>query len=662
MNQLTADFNQTPVLQNPFWTVDTNRVSKKAKIALGILKGSPTAIIEKPKLATGTGTEGSILNQDLSDSEKILAQKCLDTRLFSLIHADLLIKGTSLEGDSPRRTSSFLMVYLYYYLDRYPQDNLNGKIDSFILLLEEICFVGDEDPQKVMRKVYDLKEGQSVLVASGWAGKPDHVILIKFSRHENYDIEIFNTGAGAEFHFGSKDNRKLRSYPSLTLKNISAEELCLTSDFKKSYEAFFEKLASFYDINKHLSAITPLKFYQDLFGHVEHKKTLPDNIQSGFITGQRSGTCPLKVFEAWLRFELQDVETYKRFILRFKFDTTRFFYYREKTKLDEINPLAEEVRILLKEAVKTQMRMLVKFLHPTQPFHKKIEDKERQIVRSTLQDLKLRLESIEEQIQTTTKTAETRLKWIKPSATILYDPSFLEHMGFSLKGRLLTPKQSTCYELQLPQTLTSNVVDELKQFSSELQKIFSASTYDPLAHAYLVEKLSSLLHLHNEIWNGLSRDDLLNCIVYFYSFLKGYVSNPTVGSLARHQNCALKFFAFVHHLCLRMEEKMGSFHCLKEYSIYIHGIEQETKDPHLLFDHPHELEERQEILAYFDDHNRRTKNFNQLFNYKNYVVYESNAKKIPEVDLYLKIIESDTYLRSQFQCAIAEYQQEPYFP
>jgi len=300
-------------------------------------------------------------------------------------------EGQSLEGHSMSATIPYLQVMLGRVLDVYGAQldervtttvkELIGELTpslSRCMDLEHLAaqtwLEGDiaaakkrvEDfASKLMGDLNALKEGDTLALPWGWVSTDSgHAMLLSFKRlaDQQWRIEVLNTGAGMQFATSVIEESKQKR-PFLTIfDNVTDQEL-LDSNF---LERMVEPCILIGDVLKGAKEITSSDLYLAILEKqlgTRKVKISSDKIDiDQFITGQRSGSCALRVLLALLRLRLGK-EDYKRVkhLLHLESAKAGFFVEREafKSSPTRRRMLQEGLQNIARQALKLYRQGLV---------------------------------------------------------------------------------------------------------------------------------------------------------------------------------------------------------------------------------------------------------------------------------------------------------------
>lgn len=162
---------------------------------------------------------------------------------------------------------------------------------------------------KIVNQIRELKEGQSILIPFEYQNYPGgHVMLLEVSRNLNhlFQMAIFNTGEGLEYHTSILEVNKRRYFPAVLYLGI--EESAITN------VVFWQTLLEPLYVRFILKTATPYSskdFYEAIFSRFADKRVDDFSTIKGFRTPQRSGSCSMRVIFAYLRLKLGETD-YKK--------------------------------------------------------------------------------------------------------------------------------------------------------------------------------------------------------------------------------------------------------------------------------------------------------------------------------------------------------------
>jgi hypothetical protein len=243
--------------------------------------------------------------------EKQLSAK-LDPRLFAHIHGDAFIAGTSLEGSNVEKMTNFLTLYA---------PNLPEKIHAVITgITQNMHFIppdvtAETFGAEIAIKVKNLSIGESLWIDGGWSSGGNaggHAMLYEFVKtsDDTYDIMIYNTGSGIEYHSIEidksssidADTPQLKSlHPVSSFRGLSSKHLGL--NLETVDPSLFVKLIKLQKTEFGDEA-NAKKIYEEIFGPFnDYRENNPKRNNPHFFSmlPQQSGTCSFKAVDASVR-------------------------------------------------------------------------------------------------------------------------------------------------------------------------------------------------------------------------------------------------------------------------------------------------------------------------------------------------------------------------
>lgn len=232
--------------------------------------------------------------------EKLIedASKGIDPQehLFALQFLDGQIKGSEWEGASPAVVAQFLSSLFTKLEPLFPSLSSEIEVMNSILPIGKDRF--KETLAEITKRIRELKNGESVLLAGGWSGEvAGHSMLYRFqATAKGFDVIIFNTGNGIQFHDSIKDERKEKFYPFVYFKEVP-RELVIPNESDAWLSILLESVAFKQPANYEARVL-----YTGCFYHFWDYKVTWNEVAA--MTPQRDGVCAWKSFMAYLRFRL----------------------------------------------------------------------------------------------------------------------------------------------------------------------------------------------------------------------------------------------------------------------------------------------------------------------------------------------------------------------
>lgn len=190
-------------------------------------------------------------------------------------------------------------------------------------LLEKIATDLQPTVKKIVKQIQALQEGQFFLVPIEYQNYPGgHVMLLEISRvpDQLFQMIVYNTGAGLEYHTSILEPNKKRFFPAVLYLGI--EESALT------HEVFWQTLFEPSFVRMILKTTTPYSakdFYEAIFSRFADKRVDDLSTTKGFRTPQRSGSCSMRVIFAFLRLKLGESD-YKKLKFHILFKAVRILF------------------------------------------------------------------------------------------------------------------------------------------------------------------------------------------------------------------------------------------------------------------------------------------------------------------------------------------------
>ena len=154
-----------------------------------------------------------------------------------------------------------------------------------------------------------LKLYKSMLLPVGWSNAEGaHAMLLKVTKRENesYDLTLYNTGAGCQYHKNDPYDRKLKMLPYVEFSRVEKSKLLQPGFAQSLIEHQYSQCLPHSEAD-----YSARDLYEGILKQFEgYRVLLPSKEKSDFITGQRSGTCSLRCFLAAFR-DMVGKERYK---------------------------------------------------------------------------------------------------------------------------------------------------------------------------------------------------------------------------------------------------------------------------------------------------------------------------------------------------------------
>lgn len=252
----------------------------------------------------------------------------IDDKIFGMIHAESLIKGSQYEGYSSSRMISFVKDYLQYNGNRYsgiaqykpllkmlqdaeavnlgeplqtvhPQNDIQKRLDFFSNILEI--------------NIKNLRFGEKTLMDTGWvtgSGGHSMKLMIEKEKGGTLLLTLFNTGAGIENHVWLNDRGEKLVQPFIEISGVDIKRF-LDPDNLQALLEF--KLVPLVDTDPQsrqteYSAKDVYAFFLKCLGG----KVLPcQGDRAKFITPQVAGTCTYSSLLAVFNYLLPPKDYYK---------------------------------------------------------------------------------------------------------------------------------------------------------------------------------------------------------------------------------------------------------------------------------------------------------------------------------------------------------------
>lgn len=279
----------------------------------------------------------------------------IDKKLFAHIHADHVIRGTSLEGADTIANAKYLLGCLDVI-------DISPEIKE-ILKTAFNSLVSSKDAQ-LATKVKKLIPGNSLLVSGGYHdGSSGHAVLYEFFKKidNNYDIYLYNTGEGINAYHPQIQKEDIPFYKAvIKFENVFPEELGLYTQNASDNSCFFRYLANLNNSASYEKK-TIAMLYEKGFGHLARKLVVVKEDHSLFVKGQHAGTCSWRVLQAFVLKTFGDFALYKKYVFELKLLTLVLFFKNCEEECDL------ESHMLLEEATTNLLRSAAKLYHADNP-------------------------------------------------------------------------------------------------------------------------------------------------------------------------------------------------------------------------------------------------------------------------------------------------------
>jgi hypothetical protein len=260
------------------------------------------------------------------------------TKSMAHMIGDTFIRGRQenereLEGHKMSSTIPYMQVMLERVLAHYPDRLDHSTMDQINKLYEELTPVLqramemealsfdnflDEDATHVQKRVRQCAQGllddltklpprESIFLPWGWSSEGSgHAMLLHFERGEinEWTITVLNTGDGMSFSDGVMQGSK-RKLPFFTVFDRITDKELLELPLM---EAFLEPMLLIGKTVKQSKDFGAADLYvavlQKNLGHRRRELNPEEKKIGAYITGQRSGTCAMRVLFAFLKLRV----------------------------------------------------------------------------------------------------------------------------------------------------------------------------------------------------------------------------------------------------------------------------------------------------------------------------------------------------------------------
>lgn len=204
--------------------------------------------------------------------------------VFANLHTDSNVKKWVLDGGCSRYGSAFFLGVIKK-IDNVPYSNFCHKLKFY-----HDCCDKDNKAFKMSDKAFHDRCMEKVKAKEIFFIPLEcvtHVVALYFEKQgKNYSVKLVNTGDGLRFHLSRKIGSKIKSLPYVKFENIPTNKI----------SKFFIRemnVNSMDEVYDKFMKITPL-------GKFDLKKLKDED----FITGQRGGSCFVKIVAALMRLDL----------------------------------------------------------------------------------------------------------------------------------------------------------------------------------------------------------------------------------------------------------------------------------------------------------------------------------------------------------------------
>lgn len=192
----------------------------------------------------------------------------------------------------------------------------------------------------ITKQLQELPAGQSVLIPSGWTNAPTgHLMLCEFKKNEegDFQLNLFNSGAGATHHEAKIEGAKWKISPALSFNPISLDEL-QEGDFLKAL------LTPLVIPTDKVEKYSEKDIYQAIFQRFATRRMDTTKLNSSLkITLQRAGACSMQTPMAFLHYFLGS-ETHKEAFLEARLRVLEICSDAEVAQYNSLKAQDPEVR------------------------------------------------------------------------------------------------------------------------------------------------------------------------------------------------------------------------------------------------------------------------------------------------------------------------------
>ena len=333
-------------------------------------------LVEKIERAVSGETKSVVTVPALSQQG---SGSALTIRTFASFLSDDWIRGIQvLEGGTLVDSGS----WVFRFINSMPPDSISEmartKLEKLGNELLGMCSYGhrireisglslekiEEELKSLGAEIRDrikyLQPGEAVLLPWGYHGTGlGHGMLLRIQAdaQDSFQIEVYNTGEGLEYHHSLKTQQITYFDPVLRFEKIPASVL-FSSELLGFFEMIFEPM-----VLPHAQELQPFPveykaemLYAWILLSLRTYLSLPSSSEGSYIQAQRAGTCSARSVLAYLRTQLQ--EDYREFKLQMNIALIREGLETFESELRK--PKNDDMRKIFRHAIRNSARLLEK--------------------------------------------------------------------------------------------------------------------------------------------------------------------------------------------------------------------------------------------------------------------------------------------------------------
>jgi curved DNA-binding protein CbpA len=621
-------------LKNPSKTVAQEEVDHLEKLI-------HTEDMKKFSYLSGVGASG-IDRKTLAGVTSVAAAHVL---------GDSFIGGTEVEGWNSREATKALDIFSQNLPEELRQE-ITDLVSKVVFTPIDPNFDIDEQASLVAKKVKFLGEGENLYLEGGWEVKNSygHAMLYEFFKRNDgkYDIYVYNTGAGTQFHYQEKGEssslvidpeishthspEKEYICPFIKFEAVHADELGIGGDREIDTSLFKKLIPQKLDSGKDQDR----KLYVDTLGYLDHRRVEDPKVKRDFFLTlpQRAGTCSWSVYMyAALRRKLSALE-HKALEYRLQKDTFDSYCSLQNSPFEAV-----QHEICLRSAEKL-LRQLVKF------HEKLLTDRETQNEYDSIRPILSFLSANSDRFPEITSVDFSSLSYKVEEGSRIH--SIVETT--SISEELKRQKFPVLFKQSLQ-------LEHLPALNVELQRIldFQEVGEQTLDISLQIESLAKSLPSPSTLkkaWAHASEAELMESQKLLSEVLKMY-SKRLWGKdslVLKEQITHWVFLATIHQICTRLTPE------LKHYALQYDSLQALIKDSHFTVFDKDELKLYQEIVDYFKSWTEDAKHID-LFNVlsSSLIGLKSDSSQLSEEYFLSTLVNSDESIRNAMSKKVKEY-------
>lgn len=199
-----------------------------------------------------------------------------------------------------------------------------------------------------MNRIRSLQPKQSISFEGGWINKETikgHYLIYTFTKQENgnYDIYIYNTGDGVQYHSSQTIQEGLQTdtliCPYVKFQSVPPEKIGISPNIVNS--GFFSRLIEI--SNGHYLSNSAELIYESFLGFGRFYPYLVEPIgETSYVPPQKSGTCTYTVLMARLRSEFASEEEYRKFDFALKYNSLKVLFETIESSGSDVVEIVEK--------------------------------------------------------------------------------------------------------------------------------------------------------------------------------------------------------------------------------------------------------------------------------------------------------------------------------